>query len=456
MKNYSLPIVLFLAVAAFGCSKDQERGSDGASSTALPRAPSTWMAGANNSAEDSSIAPPSDDFAASVLSSFQAHSAALESITNRQTETTTDNAPLAASPDWTPWHLDGLIGGFGFDVGGIFGTLAIDGAPSVKVTWQKVANNRQAKAKSPKATSVRFHSSMSNQEVAALVEPAVALAVSSKRVRDGRRLRGNLEAEAARFLSFIRVLSTVRPASAWHVDGYQLSLSVSASGDVSPEISVGGTFLVIFDWQATGESFSPVASSRMTPQEAELQPKIADFTRNIESLLPLARASASEIRSIGFELQVFQVGLGITAGGDIGVASAQGFVGGRVIFKKDSSAEFVYASMPAPVPESISIVGTDEDLSSQKLGGSQPLLASLRDPGRSSVFQVPANRFANGLSRAIKMGTFFAKQAVSVESSNWKTTEIELGLDASIGGSVGLVTVAGSGLIRLGFERVER
>jgi len=68
---------------------------------------------------------------------------------------------------------------------------------------------------------------------------------------------------------------------------------------------------------------------------------------------------------------------------------------------------------------------------------------------------VPSNRLRNGLRRAIQMGTFFARQAVSAESANWKTTEIEIGLDASVGGQLNLITVAGSGLIRIGLERVE-
>jgi hypothetical protein len=308
MKQVFLTAIFLLVANLCGCAKDHSTGDSGTPAEALPAAPQSWISGGGASASVSSsgFPAPSADFTASVQSSFQAHTAALESINPHLSGLVLSPTPTGHPSDWTPWHLDGLVVGFGLDVGGVFGFLATDGSPSVKVTWQKFPAAEKPKAKSARAASVRFHSSMSNQDIAALVEPAVELAISSKRVRDSRRLRNNLSEEAARFLSFVRILRSIQPSSAWHVDGYQLSLSVGATGDIAPGLNLGGTFLVLFDWQASGETFSPSAAARMSSQELELQPEVSDFVRSVGALLPLARSSAPEIRESGFELQVFR------------------------------------------------------------------------------------------------------------------------------------------------------
>jgi hypothetical protein len=54
----------------------------------------------------------------------------------------------------------------------------------------------------------------------------------------------------------------------------------------------------------------------------------------------------------------------------------------------------------------------------------------------------------------MKMGAFFARQAAAVDKPHWKATEIELGLDVAENGNIGMSTLGGSALIRLGFERV--
>jgi hypothetical protein len=150
------------------------------------------------------------------------------------------------------------------------------------------------------------------------------------------------------------------------------------------------------------------------------------------------------------------VGLGIAVGGNIGVASAQAAAGGRIVFKKNAAQELLVSFQQAPVLASVPFVGVAEFGTHETATAGQSTAKFGSATASASLFHVSNHVFADGLSRAIKMGAFFAEQAVSVDSPTWKTTEIELGLDASVGGNVGLSTVAGSGLIRLGFERVER
>src|SRR5207253_9469910 len=86
------------------------------------------------------------------------------------------------------------------------------------------------------------------------------------------------------------------------------------------------------------ESKGIQATQPMSDHETLLQKNMFTFVETMASLVPEAHNESSEIRQSGFELGVFQVGIGISLGGDIGVANAQASAVGRVIFKKDSLA----------------------------------------------------------------------------------------------------------------------
>jgi hypothetical protein len=382
-------------------------------SQSVPAAlPAGWLVQSQDSGAP--LSAPSPELITSVQAAFGAHSAALEMV--YPTDSVTVATP-GHPPGWVPWHLDGLIGSFAVDVGGIFGTLIADGSPSVKVTWQKQSAAPARKSASPVA--LRFHPNMSAGEVAAMLEPAVA-AVGARGHLD--LVRRRLNTEAGKFLAVVRVLDTVHSACTWRVDGYQLMFSVSASGNVTPELNVGGMVSIIFDWQATLASgaisfFAPPADTA----------GLGSLARSVAELLPQAVEGDAEIRAAGFELQVFQVGVAITAGGNFGIAAAQTSVAGRIIFKRTSSR-------------------------CSSLGEQVAALTFVGDG--SSASMVVAGRFRKGMRRALKMGAFFARQAVAADKPHWKATEVELGLDVAANGNIGMSTLGGSALIRLGFERV--
>jgi hypothetical protein len=282
-------IYLFALSLLVACAKPNP-----APSQAVPPAvPAGWLVQRHE--PEAPLSAPSPELISSVRAAFGAHSSALEMVyPSSQVTAPTSGHP----PGWVPWHLDGLIGSFAVDVGGIFGTLIADGSPSVKVTWQKQSAAPARKSVSPVA--LRFHPNMSAGEVATLLEPAVA-AVGARGHREVIRRR--LQAEAGKFLGIIRVLDTVPSACAWKVDGYQLSFSVSASGNVTPGLNVGGMVSVIFDWQASAPT-GAVAYFAPTDRAG-----LGNLARAVAELLPQAAEGDAEIRAAGFELQVFQVGV---------------------------------------------------------------------------------------------------------------------------------------------------
>ncbi|MDR3607591.1 MAG: hypothetical protein P4M08_09440 [Oligoflexia bacterium] len=384
----------------------------------LPALPQSWIQ--SSSQPGGSEDKPSPEATKSVQAAFRVHSEALEAGIKP-----TNGALTLESQGSVPWHLDGMIASFAIDVGGVFGALVGDGDAGVKVTWQKRQAGQTSQMSAPSArkqTAYHFRSNMTTHDVKAMLEPAVRMAVATRSVNDEASLRRDLVAEGTKFLTIVRILSQVDPTPGWHIDGFQLGLFIGANGQVSPLIGTGGNIALYFDW--TAPSSKPEAAPLdLNPHQTLVKENMAAFVQALSSLLPEAEAESTAIEKTGFEFQVFQVGLGIGVGGEVGIASTQDSAVGRIIFKRDAATE---------------------------------ALLSLRMPPSSrTAIPVSIRHFREGIRRAIRMGAFFARQAAAVDTPNWKATEIELGFDTNLGGTLGLATIQGVGLIRLGFERVE-
>jgi hypothetical protein len=205
-------------------------------------------------------------------------------------------------------------------------------------------------------------------------------------------------------------------------------------------MGVGGGAALIFDWDKNEGSVSN-APTPVDESQRALQQNMLAFADTITTLIPEARAEAADIRKAGFELQVFQVGLGISAGGTIGIASVAGTAVGRVIFKKHTNTE-------VPPPATYAAAGKPRKLNLVLAGGSPT-------DNIGQIREIAMDDFRDGIRRAIDMAAFFARNAVSEDTMSWKVTEIEGSFDGNISGDLTLVTVGGVGLIRLGFERVD-
>jgi hypothetical protein len=453
-------VCLSIFSIALGCARNTQSGKT------PPALPASWVdPTAKNLPLNAGDDEPSPEVTASVQTAFRAHTMALENASLRSEISIQSNKQKAGKPtpkyldpkpetpsDEVPWHLDGIVGSFAIDVGGVFGMLVADGVPSIKVTWQKQAATESVNPHpARKSKGIRFRANMTRDEMLRTLEPAVQSAIATKSVSDITNFRRNLTREGMRFLSLTRVMSTVPAARGWHVDGYQLLLSFNASGDFTPAIGIGGGVAVFFDWEAT----SSVPKSSLSTEEAALKENMGGFVQSISSIIPAARADATEIRKAGFELGVFQIGLGITAGGTIGIASTQGAAVGRIIFKKDEHGAAPSArTIGVMLPENDAILPVNFISTAQPGVKLDSSVAISRQDGGIVVSQVPPERVRDGLRRAINMGAFFARNTAAVDSARWKCTEIEAGFDVTINGDLTFMTVGGTGLVRLGFERV--
>jgi hypothetical protein len=439
------------AVLSFGCSSHSQIGdslNSNASATSSGALPKSWY---NVKSEDAVVAPdPKTDDA--VDSAFQANvSALLQSEAQSETQANAQSAASAARTpwllstknssshpaDWVPWHLDGMVGYYAVSQSGILGALLYSGTESIKLTWQKPSSSTPAPsavAQIQKAPALKVTPDLKEEDLPSALEPSIQVALASGSIQNESNFRKNILDRAEKFFNICRALDTITRTSGWYVDGYQLNLNVSASGQVTPVVGVGSAVNLYFDWSRTSDP--TIAPAPVAPSS-----QLKNFVQLVSSAIPQAVKDSSDVQKSGFYLDMVQVGLGITAGGDIGVAQVQGGDIGRIIFKRDVTVIDTAGASAA--------IDADSD---QQLNVIQAETASAP---ASVVYKVSSRKFKNGLKHAIKMANYFAARAKKAENSKYKLNQIESEFDIALTGDLKLAVVNGIGQFVLDFDLIQ-
>jgi len=404
-----------------------------------------------------------------VRTAFSVHTGALAELKETPAVELDSRFDLVLRPaNYTPWHLDGMIANFAVSGGGLFGPLMLDGEASVKATWRRISkqkSDRPGLAKSSvakKPAAFKFRSKMTDQEIAKMLEPAVRSAVATKTVRNERAFRHNLNQQGKSFARMARLMNRVPGRGGWHLHGYELKLAFNAQGQVSATMGVGGSLTVYFRWEEEERSPFLQNTEPLVGLDEVLYGNLLAFTRTMGSLIPEALNDAREILRSGFELREFMVGVGVTVGGDIGVASVEGSVDGKIIFRTPKN---VAATDHGLIGET-SVTGQQLDRgdefvtmvtsiapSAQHLVYAKQIGTNFQLLADAGVYRIARSRFRSGMKDALTMGAYFAEQGRKEDTASWKLTELETEFQASIGGDVSVVTVNGRGNFALNFGR---
>ncbi len=440
--------VLFL----LSCSKGHDGDSAAKNAFDSARAlPASWYQLPENGGS-SDLEETSATADASVRSLFRSHTKALESSVADVSPFASFAAPLGAPSDWVPWHLDGMIATFAVDVSGIFGALLFDGTASVRGIWQQVRKTPAAASLGAgKASSVRFESKMTQDELSARLEPIIQSVVASGKVRDERALRSNLQARGQGFLAACAALEALPRPRGWHVDSFQLQLTIGASGQVTPAIGVGGVLNIFFDWQKQDDA-APVPAAPPAPGLAQNLPA---FVRVFQSSLASLPADRLFLRDAGFVMNQFQLGVAVGVGGDIGVARVAAVANGKIIFKADASQLSAAAFEPRFENAAfVSLVSKGMAEEPVAFAAANGIPAETRLNGSVS-YKMGADGMSRGLEKALRMASYFARQARRADTRNWKVNLIEAEFDASVTGDLKIATVGGQGQFLLDFNRID-
>jgi hypothetical protein len=456
---FSLTLVLGLSILVSGCGNQFANDM----SSIHPTLPKSWYQLPENGGPQKSSerrSRPTEEMSQAVRTAFSVHTEALAELEDVPTVELDSSFALVVRPsDYTPWHLDGMIANFAVSGGGLFGPLMLDGEASVKAIWQKVSKQKNAGpglAKKPKA--FKFRANMTDKEIAKMLEPAVRSAVATKAVRNERAFRHNLNQQGKSFAKMARLMNRLPSRRDWHVQRYELKLAFSAEGQVSATMGVGGSLTVYFKWEEEVKNSLIFDSEPLIGFDEVLYGNLVAFTRTMASLIPEALQDAREILRAGFELEEFLVGVGVSVGGDIGVASVEGSVDGRLVFVRGEHS-FLEGGVDT---ESKQDIGNNFVTMVTSQVPSQTHIAYAKQVGTSAesltnggmIYRIARSRFRAGMKEALTMGSYFVDEGRKEDTASWKLSEIETEFQVSIGGDVSVVTVDGHGNFALTFKRV--
>jgi hypothetical protein len=444
-----LSVLLICAILTVSCSKS---GGDSAGTPSQKGSlPSSWYVLPENGGS-TTLDETSPEADASVRTLFRAQTRALEASGPGPAALAALVAPGGAPSDWVPWHLDGMIASFAVSVDGLFGALLLDGTASIKGTWQRSQQPVSPPSSTPtKASAIHLDSRMTEADLAAKMEPVIRSAMASGKVRNEPALRENLHNRSRGFLAVCAALESMPRPKGWHVDSFQLQLTVGASGQVSPAIGVGGVLNVFFDW---------TMPQGTTPHPGgQVPPGLAQNVRDLSAIFQSALASLPEdrlrLRGSGLVLDMFQLGVAVGAAGDIGIARVAGVANGKIIFRADAShSEVAALKLPGESTGFVSLVGRESDAQPFAFAEANTVALDRRYDG-TVAYQVGSGAFGRGLEKALRMAEYFARQARQADSKNWKITQVEAEFDTSVTGDLKIATVSGQGQVVLDFDRID-
>ena len=390
-------IFVFL-LGVSGCSRS--------TSTVGPQSviPKNWIIPDENA--DADIHPDAKMDAA-VKNAFRLNSAAMDGIGDGGE----DNQP----GDWMPWHLSGIIASFAVSADGFFGPLVYDGTPSIKGTWTPRVQSPAPVVHSSGKSALTISRQTTSADVASQLEPAIQAVLASGHGGDEKNLRTAILKYAEEFRVVSQMLSSTQ-LPGWEVENYRLELNISASGLVTPVIGAGAAVNLRFDWEKPVQSELGIRSE--TP--------MSGFVQALSQEIQAAANLATPIKSAGFQLNEFRIGVGISSAGNLGIAQEQGNAVGSITFCRREAGTVQEGQNPA----TLNLIRAQND---------HPLERA---------------KFRRGLSRAIKMGSYFARMSKNENpNSKWEISEIEAEFDLSAGGTLGLATTSGLGVAVLTFAK---
>lgn len=472
MKNenqFCMSLLALLFVGSTGCSQKSGSFTDA-------RVPEDWYHLPEVSRQEPQPVLPAPEVRAerAVQSLFQVYTDALDQVEGKGIAgVASGSAPLSVpfvvSPSEpgsengiVPWHLEGMIANFGISLDGIVGTMGLGGSAAIKGVWRKVAPESQSAAVAPKAESkvskgggekIFVVDGSEGANPRKQLEPAINAALASGKVKDAGKFRQGVMKIGEQFSEMTRTLESIHFADGWSAEALRLEVTVDASGMVTPGISVGGTLYLRLDWLRPEADMEHAESKPQSVPASELGRNLSGFTQAMAQEIQAASEEAEDFHASGFELEEVRIGIGVTAGGEIGVAQTSASVMGSITFEKEGEEEKPEGGSSSPSADSIALIGSEADPEKASYAARNGVeIESFWD---GIVYRVKRSNFRRGLVRAIGMGEFFARNASHVESERWKVSEIEAEFQMSVGGTLGVVTVDASGLVVLGFSRGE-
>jgi len=375
-------------------------------------------------------------------------------------------APGDKPKDWVPWRFAFFASDLTLSASGLIGILGFKGSPSITVYWMK--KEAQAKEQLIEETKVSLSESSkdapsffidekaSKKQVEKQVDSIHRTVIANGRVKDTKGLRSELTKTVDRFHEMTKVVSASPSHVEWYPSRLRLDVQVSATGRVKWG-TVGGDVKVRLEWyriQGPAHRTAPLASMKLNNTQSGLRDLIGAVSEDLV-------AATAMVPAPHFTAKDFNIGLGITAKGDVGIAKGSasafgyvyfthakkaktrpGFVENIVANQYDKASWYLIDSQPNPAHEEFARKNGIEVVKVEQFGNS----------ATAAMYKINREHFRTGLRRAFGIGNYFSAQAAKVKTGDWNIKSVKPGFAISIGGDVGLVSLTGSVSATISFD----
>ncbi len=328
---------------------------------------------------------------------------------------------LSAQP--SQFKLSNINFDLSLSLGGHLGLMVASGSETVSISWQKMAYEEKPDIAPPSPYGATFDPTSSSNDVVAALEPVIRAVLATGQIADEGALRKNLVEKVLYYHTMVQGIYDLTAAN-WRVSRFGVSFSVNVSGEVSTGVSVGGGVSVSFSWLPTTQRSPRVIASGDGPG--------ANLKKLIEKLLAQMEAVSLEGLEVpDFALKNVIYGLGISAGGNVGV-SISGGVSASITFTRVGNVNVEAAADTSINNDPIAAINGNGAF--QNSGG------------------ISTMGFRRGLERAVRMGSKFAELSEKYQST-WVVRQISASFSLSLSGEVALIRLGGSGSISLVFQK---
>lgn len=365
--------------------------------------------------------------------------------------------------DWVPWRAEYFMSDLSLTAGGHIGVLALRGTTTVRAYWRRQGpkenktmefeSTEQSEGPSEEPT-IEIQADMSEAQLVKQLEPAIHAAVATKKVKDTPELRKTLLNAAQDFQAIATAIPTQQQNLPWWVSRFRLDVMIDAAGRAEPIGLAGGEVRFRFEWfrlRRTQKAMMPMTT--LSERTEKIRKSLATFINGTANDLEMA---FSNHNSFGFKAHQMRMGLGISAKGNIGVVKGAATIVGQIYFTRN-------VQRPVVRPRTLELKENEEPIliidrnpapaemawATQHGISYETNTAEVNSSAKEVTYKIDRSVFRKGLKKASRIGAFFAQRAAKVKPGAWKIYELRTAFDASLGGGIDLVTLAGTGTAQI-------
>ncbi|MGZ3808929.1 MAG: hypothetical protein ACXVCE_12655, partial [Bacteriovorax sp.] len=330
------------------------------------------------------------------------------------------------------WRLDAIKTTLGLTLEGKMGVKSWAGEKAIELTWKKRTNkNAEEDEDDFRAGTVNFQGIRGAHDLQKSMDQLASGLAAKGKVRDALLLKRNLMKKALLFQEMIKG-AEASEVSPWMPYKIRLDLSVSADGTVSPVMNAGGNIRMRFVWSKSGTE----------GKEKSVLGKVAESSRTLLNNLAeqMAVAIKEEPASKKLTIENFNVSIGVSLSGNVGVAEASGEIVTQVFFRPFEESE-----SGEKVLRSNALIKTNSAI---------PFLRNNHNNFLEQVTFIDGTKIRKGFKKAVRFAEYFQKklEKEKYKKSDWAVSEISPSFTFGLSGDVGLATLEGTAGLEIEFH----